>query len=242
MKPIGTVARMWADNTYTKWSDSYLKMVYYTHLQMCKEGEYIHLTEGQCSWHVLGRNTLASEIQGDWLFMSDTDHCFAPDLLIRLHEIKKEVGAQVISAIYQRKSPPFGPVMGVWEGDTLLGVGDFPRDVNAFTIGAVGGGGLLIDREVFERITRELGEQPFDTIGGLSEDYSFCLRCKRLGIPVYVCPRVQTHHIIPHVLSINDYKPDHSNLIKTPSYSGQLITLQDNPEGSAVKLNKGVIL
>jgi len=233
LKPIGTIARMWADNTYTKFSDAYLKMVYYSHLQLCKPGEYIYLDEGPCSWHILGRNTLAQNFIGDWLLTSDTDHCFSPDLLVRLMNIKKEVGAQVISAIYQYKNPPFGPVMGVWggpAGEHLLPIHEFPRNVNAFPVGAVGGGGLLVDREVFNRIALELGEHPFDTIGGLSEDYSFCLRCKRLNIPVWVAPNVETHHIIQQVLSIQDYRPDKaalSNLQPIQAVSGQIVVPKD---------------
>jgi len=225
LKPIGTIARMWADVTYSKWSDSYLDMVYYTHIQKCKPGEYIHLDKAQCSWHILGRNTLAQNMKGDFIFMSDCDHAFAPDTLVRLMNIKEKIGAQVISCIYQYKNAPFGPVMGLWdEHDHLLPIHDFPRDVDAFPVGAVGGGGLLIDRVVFDRIADELKEAPFDTIGGLSEDYSFCLRCKKLNIPVYVAPKVQTHHLVQQLLSIDDYQPDRSNFKPAQAEDGKLIS------------------
>lgn len=211
LKPIGTVARMWCDYSSCKFSDALLEMVYYTHLVRCKPGEYINFDKGFCSWHILGRNTLAQNFKGDWLFMTDTDHTFAPDMLDRLLRIKEELKAPVISAIYQYKHHPHSPVLGLWgPNDLPLPIYEFPRDVKAFPVGTVGAGGILIDREVFQKIA-ETGEQPFDTIGGLSEDYSFCLRCKRLGIPIYVCPRVETHHLVQTALSVDDYSVDVSN-------------------------------
>lgn len=222
LKPIGTIARMWADTTSTRFSDSFLQMFYFTHLKVCKGGEFIHFDKGCASWHILGRNTLAQNFLGDWLFQSDTDHQFAPDMLYRLLKLREKYGAKVISAAYQYKNPPHSPVMGVWdENDKLNPIFAFPRGegFDAYTVGAVGGGGLLIDREVFQKIA-ETGEQPFDCIGGLSEDYSFCLRCKRLGIPVYVAPQVETHHLVLSALSLDDYRPNNEEFKLIRSQDG----------------------
>ena len=232
LKPIGTVGRMYCDNPPQRFVDSLVEMMQFSQMVDCEKGEYIHYAKGMASYHVLGRNVLAKEMQGDWLLQIDTDHQFAADMLHRLLVLKKKYNLPVLSVVYGYKAPPHGPVMGIWgENDRLLPVFDYPRDVDVLPVGAVGGGGLLVDREVFNKIY-ETGEEPFDCIGGLSEDYSFCLRCKRLGIPVHVAPNVQSHHLIHHAISMNDYKPDRSQFQATPTTLG---VITKSPEGDAVK-------
>lgn len=205
LKPIGTIARMWADNMKSKFSDSLLEMFYFTHLKRCKPGEYIHFTKPYCSYHELARNTIVEEIRGDWVFMTDTDHQFAPDLLDRLLFIKEQTGALVLSGIYQKKLPPHEPVAMIYdENDRLCPIFDWERTATVLPVGVVGGGCLLIDRKVLDLIQSN-GDKPFNCIGGLSEDYSFCKRCKDLGIPVYLCPQIESHHLIDTALSVEDY-------------------------------------
>lgn len=227
-KCIGTVGRMYCDNPPQRFVDSLVEMMQFSHIVDCKPGEYIDYSKGMASYHVLGRNVLAREMRGDWLLQLDTDHQFAADMLHRLLFLKTKYNLPVISVIYGYKMPPHGPVMGIWgENDRLLPVFDYPRDTDIIAVGAVGGGGLLVDKEVYQKIY-ETGEEPFDCIGGLSEDYSFCLRCKRLGIPIHVAPNVQSHHLVPHAISMNDYRPDHSNLQLAATDSGQIITSPTN--------------
>lgn len=232
LKCIGTVGRMYCDNPPAKFMDSLVEMLQFSHLVDCKAGEYIHYAKGQCSWHILGRNMLAKEFRGDWLLQLDTDHIFAPDMLHRLLMLKQKHNAPVLSVVYGYKFPPHGPVMGIWDHkESLAQIYDYPRDVDIFEVGAVGGGGLLVDRSVFNAIA-ETGEHPFDTIGGLSEDYSFCLRCKRLGIPVLVAPQVESHHLIYTAIHMEDYKPNREDFTnaKPIQASGGTILPCDSPQ------------
>jgi GT2 family glycosyltransferase len=73
-------------------------------------------------------------------------------------------------------------------------------------VGAVGAGALLVKRNVFQRIKKELGEAPFQITEGLSEDYSFCRRCRILGIPITLALNVEAHHVTRNVLSVVDYR------------------------------------
>lgn len=193
---------------YSSFADSLVEMLQTTEKVLCGPEEMILYNKATISWHSGARNQIVEDAEGEWVFMVDTDHVFAPDLLLRLLELRKAHNAPVISGIYQYKHPPHGPVAGFWTGEkSLTPLLDWNRDLDVLEVGAVGAGCLLVDRKVFARIKRELGELPFDNIGGLSEDYSFCYRCKKLGIPVLLAPKVQCHHTIRTVLDLEDYRP-----------------------------------
>lgn len=215
MEAVGTVGRMWCDTANSKFMDSLVEMLIYEQSKL-PPGKYIHYDKALVSWHELGRNQLVEKALGQWLLMLDTDHTFAPDLLERLLKVKKKYNAQVISGIYQYKFPPHAPVMNMWrelpaaQGTVTaqtLPIIEYDRHAEAFMVGSCGAGCLLIDKAVFRRIENELHENPFAIYPGLSEDYSFAFRCKKLGIPIYVAPQIECHHLVTTVLSTLDYRP-----------------------------------
>ena len=219
MKIIGTCGRMWADVLYSQAADSITEMMQFSQMTLCKSDEMILFNKAAVSYHEMGRNQLVEEMEGDWLFQVDTDHVFAPDLLVRLLALQKKHDAPVISAIYQYKHAPHGPVAGFWTGDKqITPLMEWDRSAEILEVGVVGAGGLLVRKEVFKRIKKELGEAPFQITEGLSEDYSFCRRCKKLGIPVYLAPKVEAHHLIRHALSVEDYVP--RDLVKPAQVAG----------------------
>lgn len=216
---VGTVSRMWADNVNVKFLDSITQMLIYEQSKLPR-GKYIHYEFPSVSWHELARNQIVEKVQGDWLLMLDTDHCFAPDLLERLMRLKKRYKAQVIVGTYQYKFPPHSPVVNMWqetpEGLKVRPIVAWDRTKEVNVVGAVPGGCLLVDKKVLQRMMMELNEKPFTITPGLSEDYSFSLRCRKLGIPVYWAPMVESHHVIPNVLSIQDYVfPPEVDMAKT---------------------------
>lgn len=222
LKPAGTIARMWSDINYSSFTDTLAEICLFTpyYLQnvedLCGGKSLLHYDKGDCSFHELGRNNLVERMQGEWLFMMDTDHCAAPDVLVRLLRLRKKYNLRVLSGIYTFKFAPHAPVANLWgkEGQVqpLL---DWDRKAEVIEVGSVGAGCLLVDRSVFKEIEQKTGEPPFKFIPGLSEDYSFCKRCKDLNIPVHLAPNVEFHHTIRSVLSIEDYHPDRSSLLQT---------------------------
>lgn len=207
-RAIGSASRMWCDTAYDKFIDSWTDMLLYSQRFLCGPNEYIHRLSAPVSWHSSSRNHLVEHMRGDWLYMADTDHAFTPDILERLLLIMESEKIDVVSGLYLSKHPPHSPVMGIWKPEGgVMPILDWRRDARIFPVGVVGAGCLLVRRSVFTRICTEFRCQPFDIIPGYSEDYSFCVRCQKLGIPVYVAPQVQCHHVIKTVLDADDYIP-----------------------------------
>jgi hypothetical protein len=209
MRALGTASRMWSDNMSSKFTDSLVNMLLYSQITMCQDEEYIHYEKAPFSWHEGARNNLVETMLGDWILMLDTDHVFAPDLLERLLRIRAKYKAPVVSGIYCYKFPPHAPVVNMWDADGRVApLLDWDRKAEVLEVGCVGAGCLLIERSVFNRLSKAYpGVGPFTIIPGLSEDYSFCKRCHDQGIPITLAPQIESHHIITHVTSIKDYQP-----------------------------------
>jgi len=217
-----TVARMWQDNVSTKFADSLAEMLIYSQATLCGLNEFIYYDKSPYSWFE-ARNGLVENMKGDWLLQLDTDHMFAPDLLARLLRLAERNDAKVIAGVYAYKHHPHAPVAGMWTAEAKVApILSWPEDTEVLQVGVLPGGNLLVHRDVFKRIRKELGQQPFDIIPGLSEDYSFCKRCQQLGIPVYLAPQVECHHLITHPLWVSDYLPPEHHL-KVPTNNGEIL-------------------
>ena len=83
LRVVGTIARMWADNTYSSFTDSLVELMQVTERTICGPGEMLLYNKATISWHSGARNQIVEDAEGEWIFMLDTDHVFAPDLLIR---------------------------------------------------------------------------------------------------------------------------------------------------------------
>jgi len=209
-KAIGTIGRAWADNCPSYWVDSYVDMINFNNRYLATgKDEFIHHVKGSVSYHEAMRNEMVEKMLGDWLFMVDTDHMYAPDILMRLLAIMEENKINVLSGVYTYKFQPHNVVAGNWDikEDGKIAIAPLESlyiEQDIQQVGVVPGGCLLVKRKVYDAIKRHFKRAPFDIIQGLSEDYSFCFRCREMGIPVYLAPRVECHHVIPTVLSVKD--------------------------------------
>lgn len=206
-KAIGSVGVMWQDTMSSQFVHSLANLLLFSQQTLCGKHEYIHYEWARASYHELSRTQLVDEMEGDWLLQVDTDHSFAPDMLTRLMALKKKHNIPVISGIYCYKAPPYSPVANLWKEDGgIVPLAAWNPDAEILQVGPVGAGCLLADCEVFDRIKRELRQAPFHIIQGLSEDYSFCRRCRDLKIPIHLAMKVECHHLAPrNVLHVGDY-------------------------------------
>ncbi len=149
-----------------------------------------------------------------WLFQTDTDHAFPPDLLVRLLDTAYDTpdGAglmPVVSGLYLARDSHL-PQVYAWRDDAdwdasgiMLQAADPPRD-EPFRAGVVGAGALLVQMTVFDHIEKTLEREPFaeididladgDTLR-IRDDVAFCYNCKLAGVPIVVEPRAFSRHI-----------------------------------------------
>jgi len=205
-----TVARMYADTVSDQFMDCLVEMLLYSQANLCAPDEFIHYTKATMSWHEMGRNQIVMESLGDQIMMLDTDHIFAPDLLARMLHLKTKHKCRVLSGCYQYKFPPYAPVVNLWKEEaghvSVVPLQGWAQETEIMEVGPVPGGCLLVDRDVYKEVMAKTGQQPFSIIQGYSEDYSFCKRCKDLGIPVHLATRIQAHHLLKRVpLFVQDY-------------------------------------
>lgn len=208
MRAIGTIGRAWADTLYSDFCDSYADMRVFSEKVLCGPDEFIHSVKGSYSWHPGMRNEMVELAEGEWLFQTDTDHVFAPDVLTRLLRVMEKEKVNIVSGIYQYKAEGtgHGPVAGFWTPEgRYTPLVDWDRSAESIDVGAVGGGCLLVRRSLFTRMRAAFKCEPFDQIGGISEDFSFCRRAVQMGERILLCPQIESHHTIRSLLSIRDY-------------------------------------
>ena len=141
------------------------------------------------------------EVGAQWLFFLDSDVIPPADTILRLMRHNQPI----ISGLYFRRSPPEGvPVMMKPVGNWIV---DFPEN-SVIEVDVVGAGCLLIHRSVLERF-KQYPQRPGKTwfdwrvdMQGhlpreecLSEDFTFSMHAKRLGIPTLVDTSIQCRHV-----------------------------------------------
>ena len=198
-KPIGTVATLLGlPAVLSRWAWDWGQMIAYNSEFLCGPDTYIHYDRSTFSDHAPARNGLAENFVGDWLVQFDTDHQFEPDIVGRLLHFADSAKVDVLSGFYQMKASPFSPVLFEWVDiggkPGLQPIATWP-DIPVMQIGSAGGGCLFVRRKVFDRIASELKQKPFDHIDEFSEDHSFFLRCKKLGIACWAAPRIRADHL-----------------------------------------------
>ena len=207
-KIIGTCAYLGGlQATLEAFTWAWSQMIQFNTEYVCQPGELIHLDKATVSLHDFARNSLAERFLGDWLFMTDTDHQFEPDILSRMLYMSNKHKLQVVTAIYRHRAGPGGPVIYQWDEDGVfaLPIGNWDQDVEAMQVGSAGAGCLLVYRSVYDRIRKELNEAPFARFSHYGEDHAFFQRCRKLDIPVYALPHVESPHIVIDTLKMKDY-------------------------------------
>src|SRR5262245_65708880 len=111
---IGTVAAMaGVPAVLTEFWRSWSRMVQFNVDYLCGPNERIYYTDAAVSDHAFARNVLASQMQGDWILMLDTDHGFEPDLVTRMVREFEKNDLDVLSGAYVYKTHPHAPVLYV---------------------------------------------------------------------------------------------------------------------------------
>jgi hypothetical protein len=230
-RPVGTVAYMGGvPCNLEEFTWSWGNMIAYSYEYLVKPelSECLHLDRSVTSYHSSARNTLARGFLGEWLWTTDLDHSFEPDILVRMVGLMKKHDIDVLSGLYRYKIPPYMPVVFHWSKETHGYQTIVELDWNAMIqkVSCVGAGCLLVRRKIFDRIREELKEEPFDIIHPLSEDFSFFTRLRKLEIPVFVSPAVESHHLRIHGVVNSDYERDFVKTMPLPD-GGEIAIIGD---------------
>lgn len=154
----------------------------------------------------------ALQLDAEWMLLMDVDQTFPQNTIQRLLETAKKHDAKIVSVLYHLGRPPYPPVAG-WikrQGDEdayVNSAGHEWRDNYAplgdgvVEVDWVGTGGLLVHREVIDKMWQPNADAPFmDTwhqhagIRKLGHDMNFCARAKALGYKILVDTSVVSGH------------------------------------------------
>ena len=176
---------------------------------LCGQGETIHYTRATFSLHSSARNFLVSDMRGDWIWMTDTDHVMEPDVVFKMVKLQEQYQLPVLTAIYRHKALPHHPMLWVWneQEQGFVSLVEYDKTVPCFQVDAAGGGCLLVHRTAIEKLERMCvpPEEIFDHHRKWGEDMSFFLRCRNAGIPVYATPLAETTHLMTRGITEEDY-------------------------------------
>lgn len=184
---------------------------FYWHFQRMMKPGGSPIVPGDTSVKASSINTeieTALKMGADWCFLMDVDQIFPPNTIPQLLQSAKENNAKIVSVLYNLGIPPYSPVAG-WSlpknGEVYpvnrngkLWVDEYASlGKGVVEVDWVGSGGLLIHREVLEK----LGTQPFmdiwdneKPIRSVGHDINFCNRARQLGYKVYVDTDVHSGH------------------------------------------------
>jgi hypothetical protein len=124
---------------------------------------------------------------GDWLFLLNDDHAFAPGLLGRLLDHEKDI---VVPLCYTRV-PPYKPVVYSGFADDAgpnvrrrVDLNDHPLG-GLIPVHSAGGAGMLIRRRVLEAVERPWFEMGMVASTQMGEDVYFCDKARAAGFGIH---------------------------------------------------------
>lgn len=216
-KALGTVAYMGGlPAILERFCWSWGQMVAHNAEALNEGTRYVHYMRTSISDHAPARNNLVAKFLGDWLVLFDTDHEFDPDIVARLVRLADMYEVDVLSGVYQMKTPPHVPVLFQWvktcddhDEFGLQPMVKWDKRAQLMQIGSAGAGCLFVRRKVFDAIAREWpNEGAFDKIHPFSEDHSFFIRCRKLGIKAYAAMNVHCNHLRVAPVTLDDLHCD----------------------------------
>lgn len=126
------------------------------------------------------------------ILMLDDDMTFEHDFLLKLlaHDV------DIVGGLAFKRTPDYHPCVYKKKEGTNNYLPVLPRVFQEVDI--VGTGGILIKREVFEKLKYPYFETYFDKENPdkhFSVDFDFCMKAKKAGFKIFVDPEAQMGHI-----------------------------------------------
>lgn len=150
-----------------------------------------------CLVHV-GRNTIAQNVQTDYLLFIDSDMEFPVWGLERLISRNKDI----VGGLYYKKGEPHCPLVYKTKGLDHTCIQNPPANLSE--VDGMGTGFMLIKKAVltkmFDKKFVKKNGFPFNFMqkpdgNDIGEDLSFCLRARKLGYKIWCDPTIPLNHI-----------------------------------------------
>ena len=170
-------------------------------LAMLKKTDEWALTLMEGSLVYDSRNKLvqaAQKIDADRILWIDSDMTFPPDIMEKLESTIRDYGADIVTAVCYRRTPPYTPVLFnecyrdeyTVEHKELV---NYPED-KPFEIAACGCGCMLMKTDFLTDMFLQHGLW-FDPMLNASEDVAFCVRAREMGKKIMCNPAAQCGHV-----------------------------------------------
>lgn len=150
----------------------------------------------------------------EWLLQWDDDVVFLDsrtDNVGRLLRTAKEYDAKIVSGVYHQKHAPYYPHLYM----DITERADDPKRLytpvteyaegSVIEVAGVGGGCLLIHRDVLESMADAVDRQWFTFRFGFGEDLAFCHQARQLGHRIYADTSVRLGHLTTECLHRDHY-------------------------------------
>ena len=144
--------------------------------------------------HLVGK---AITLNADYMLWLDSDMVFHPDLLSKMMSTMMNQHIDILTGVYYRRVSPYTPVLLdklEIDGKNLEAhsIEEIPNEL--FEVAGCGFGCVLMNTDVAFDILAKYGP-PFDPIGGVGEDLSFCWRARQLGYKIWADPSIWLGHV-----------------------------------------------
>jgi len=147
--------------------------------------------------------------ESKWVWILGDDHSFEPDLLKKLLIRAEMFQCAALVPLVCRKMPPFDSVLFDQHKVRPLDFMDAPEGDEPFKVGAAGTAGMLVQRNVIDKILTMKDEDTDWSKGGWSrpfrigwgspdasdEDVYLCSRIKAAGFDIWCDPTLGMDHI-----------------------------------------------
>lgn len=177
-----------------KMAESLVKMICATkeniEIKIATEGYTIAENRSYLVWRAI-------EARATHILFIDDDMVFPPETLDRLLSLNKEI----VGVNSHGRKLPLQTTVTFWEKDWIDNGVDLPQrpemPKELFEVKEVGGGVLLVDMQVFEKIDKPWfaftsNEEGWTTQG---EDGHFCMQARNKGIKIWCDPTITIGHL-----------------------------------------------
>ncbi len=140
----------------------------------------------------LAQQMLDHPMKATHLFFLDSDIVPEPDTLTRLLAHKRPI----VSGVYRRRLFPHEPMAFVKKKNELSPIA-LRKGGGMVSVDYVGGGCLLIERKVFEKLKSPWFLNEWKEGRYLSEDFYFCEKAREVGFKIEVDTSIRPLHLEP---------------------------------------------